>query len=150
VITAALGKLYGLPVVEIDEVEVDLDALANVPESVAWHNHLLPIRIENGVLVVAVSDPRHVGALDTVRLLSGMKVECVLAEPNALLRTIVTHYRAFSRRAAQNNSELLVKNRLPESKRFPGRPQPSRRSLKLWVNAVRKRPQATQAGGLKS
>ena len=101
VITAALGKLYGLPVVEIDEVEVDLDALANVPESVAWHNHLLPIRIENGVLIVAISDPRHVGTLDTVRVLSGMKVECVLAEPDALLRTIVTHYRAFSRRAAK-------------------------------------------------
>jgi type II secretory ATPase GspE/PulE/Tfp pilus assembly ATPase PilB-like protein len=101
VITAALGKLYGLAVVEIDQVEVDLDALAKVPESVAWHNHLLPIRVENGVLVVAISDPRHVGALDTVHVLSGMKVECVLAEPNALLRAVVTHYRAFSRQAAK-------------------------------------------------
>ena len=99
-ITAALGKMYGLPVVQIDELKSDLDVLAHVPETVALRNRLLPLRIEDGVLVVAISDPRRVEAIDTVRLMSGMKVECVLAEQEALLRAIVAHYRAFERRPA--------------------------------------------------
>jgi len=99
VITAALGKLHGLQVVDIDEEEVDLDVLSRVPESVAVRNRLLPLRIEDGTLVVAISDPRRTAATDTARIVAGMPVQSVVAEDESLRRAIVKYYRAFERRA---------------------------------------------------
>jgi len=99
VITAALGKLYGLQVVDIDDEQVELDALSRVPESVAVRNRLLPLRIEEGKLVVAISDPRRTAATDTARIVAGMPVQSVIAEDESLQRAIVKYYRAFERRA---------------------------------------------------
>ena len=99
VITAALGRLYNLPVVEIDDEEVDLDTLARVPESVAVRNRLLPLRIEDGTLVVAISDPRRTAATDTARIVAGMPIRSVVAEDDSLRRAIVKYYRAFERHA---------------------------------------------------
>jgi len=101
VITAALGKLYGLSVLDIDELEVDLDALTHVPEPIAVRDRVLPLRVEDGALVVAIGDPRRTSAIDTVRMMSGMRVQCVLVEKESLLRAIVSKYRAFERRLAK-------------------------------------------------
>jgi type IV pilus assembly protein PilB len=104
VITAALGKLYGLPVLDAQELKVDRDALQYVPESVALRDTVLPLRTEDGTLVVAIADPRRTAAFDAVRLLSGMKVKCVLVEKESLLRAIVAHYRAYERLLAKQKT----------------------------------------------
>jgi len=101
VLTAALARLYDLPVVEIDDESVDLDTLSRVPESIAIRNHVLPLRIEDDQLVIAISDPRRAAATDTVRIVAGMPIRCVVAEDESLMRAIVKHYRAFERRQAR-------------------------------------------------
>ncbi len=104
VITAALGKLYNVPVVDLDKEDVDIDTLARVPESVAMRNHVLPLRIEDGKLVVAISDPRRTAATDTARIVAGMPIRCVVADDESLVRAIVKHYRAFERRCARRKT----------------------------------------------
>jgi len=107
VITAALGKLFGLQVVDIDDEQVDLDALSRVPESVAVRNRLLPLRIEEGKLVVAISDPRRTAATDTARIVAGIPVQSVIAEDESLQRAIVKYYRAFERRAKRKTVQSV-------------------------------------------
>jgi len=116
VITAALAKLNGMEVVDIDEVEVDLDTLSRVPESVAMRSHALPLRIEDGKLVVAISDPRRTASTDTVRIVSGMPVQCVVAEDEPLMRAIVKHYRAFERRHASRKKTAAPSKKPAEKK----------------------------------
>jgi type II secretory ATPase GspE/PulE/Tfp pilus assembly ATPase PilB-like protein len=99
VIAAALGKIYSMSVVEIDDEEVDLDTLSRIPESVAIRNRLLPLRIEDGTLVVAISDPRRTSATDTARIVAGMPIRSVIAEEDSLRRAIVKCYRTFERHA---------------------------------------------------
>lgn len=118
VITAALGKLYGLPVVDVEELEVDLDVLMHVPEPVAARDQVLPLRIEDGALVVAIGDPRRTAAIDTVRMMSGMRILCILVEKEALARTIGSQYRAFERRLAKKKVSM-PKHKAAETKHVP-------------------------------
>ena len=86
----ALGEFYGLPVQEaLNPEEVDGDLATGVPISFAKAHSLLPIRKEDGRLLVAVADPLLVDPLDDLRLLyPGLEVEPVLASRRSILNCI--------------------------------------------------------------
>jgi general secretion pathway protein E len=66
---------FGLPYSEdIPLSDHAFDLLARVPLAFAKHYQLLPLARHNGVVTVAVANPRELGALDDLRLLLGMPV----------------------------------------------------------------------------
>ncbi len=64
-----------------------------MPAALCRRHTVLPIAIEDGVLVVATSNPGNVVAVDDVRAMSGMAVRTVVATHDNLLRAIDRYCR---------------------------------------------------------
>lgn len=86
----------GLPFVVVSEMNVDRAAASRVPSAIARRHILLPVAHEEGRLVVAMTDPADVLAIDDVRQASGLAVEPVVAERGDLLAAIDRFHRADS------------------------------------------------------
>ncbi|NII65936.1 type IV pilus assembly protein PilB [Cellulomonas uda] len=90
----ALAAQAGMPFVDLDEYPVDRAAVAIVPAALCRRYTVLPIRIDQGVLVVATADPGNVMAIDDVRTVSRMQVMPVIATYDNVLRAIDRFVRA--------------------------------------------------------
>lgn len=78
-LVAALASKIGLEFVDLSDHPVDPSATALVPEQVARRYRALPIGFEDDKLVVAMSDPANVFALDDIRTITRMEIKPVVA-----------------------------------------------------------------------
>lgn len=78
-LVAALAQQIGMDFVDLAEVDVDTTAVTKISDSVAKRYNALPIGYENGRLVVAMSDPANVFAIDDIRTITGLDVKPVVA-----------------------------------------------------------------------
>ncbi|MGP7960998.1 GspE/PulE family protein [Sanguibacter sp. A247] len=90
----ALAQQVGLEYVDLDEYPVDRAAVALVSAAVARKYTVLPIQFRDDVLVVAMSDPGNVMALDDIRQTARMQVMPVVASHDNLGRAIDRYVRA--------------------------------------------------------
>ncbi len=95
---AALARAMqaGVPFVVLSEISVDSAAVARVPSATARRHSILPFAVEDGRLVVAMSDPADVLAIDDIRQAAGMPVQPAVAERGDLLAAIDRFHRADS------------------------------------------------------
>ncbi len=75
-----------------DGIKVDPFAVSLVPEQTARRYQAMPIRLDGNTLVVAMKDPRHVFALDDIRLITGKEIQPAVATEDTLARTINRFY----------------------------------------------------------
>jgi len=75
----ALAHQIGLDFVDLSEYPIDPSATVLIPEPVAKRYRALPIGERDGRLLVAMSDPANVYALDDIRTITGRDVEPVVA-----------------------------------------------------------------------
>jgi type IV pilus assembly protein PilB len=66
-ILLALAAQMGMEVVDLDEIEIDPVVINKVPANLAKSYNVVPIKFENGVLTVAMSNPHDVNVLDDLR-----------------------------------------------------------------------------------
>jgi type IV pilus assembly protein PilB len=78
-LVAALARQVGLEYVDLTDQHIDPAAASLVSEQVARRYRAMPIRFEDGRLIVAMSDPSNVFALDDIRTITGMDVKPVVA-----------------------------------------------------------------------
>lgn len=91
----ALARQYGVPVVNLDQVKSEQEALALVPRDVALKHRILPLVLAGpSTLIVAFADPSDIAAVDDVRFITGRNVEPVVAEEDQLRDAIVRRYGA--------------------------------------------------------
>jgi len=90
----ALAAQAGMAFVDLDEYPVDRAAVSMVPGQLCRKYTVLPIRIENGVLILATADPGNVMAVDDVRTVARMQVMPVVATYDNVLRAIDRFVRA--------------------------------------------------------
>jgi type IV pilus assembly protein PilB len=91
-----LSKQHGVPAVDIDDVEVQTEALAQVPAELAQRHRLIPIAIdrEAPTLVVAMADPGDAAVIDDIQRRTGFSVEVVVAAASRVRRAIDRYYFA--------------------------------------------------------
>src|SRR5208337_6878 len=68
------------------------ETLLAMPLKLVHRQNIMPLRRENGVLVVATGDPFAVNALDELAMLTGLEVQPVLASPREIARLIKAHF----------------------------------------------------------
>lgn len=113
-----LGDELSLPVIDLDAVVPQPEALTAVPTSLIYKLHCAPIARDNGTLTVATSDPFDLGALDELPMLTGLRIELALAEEDDLHRFIRTHYGVggdtLTALAEQDDPESVVRGAVDE------------------------------------
>jgi type IV pilus assembly protein PilB len=75
----ALAEQVGLEFVDLTDTQIDPASTALLPEALARRYRALPIGERDGKLLVAMSDPANVYALDDIRTITGRDVQPVVA-----------------------------------------------------------------------
>ena len=88
-----LQRQLGLPLIDLTVTMVEEQALARVKEEIAKKYNALPVEIEGrSTLVVAMSDPLNVAALEDLRFHCGMFIRPVLASSAQITEAIDRYY----------------------------------------------------------
>ncbi len=87
-----LGEQLSIPVVDLSEMQIDVEMLRAMPSKLVHKRGLIPIERTNETLRVATSDPFDVYAFDELRMMTGLKIEPVLAAQVEIDRVIKKHY----------------------------------------------------------
>jgi type IV pilus assembly protein PilB len=75
----ALATQIGLPFMDLSDFQIDMTAASLVPQSLAKRYTALPIAFEEETLIVAMSDPGNVFAVDDIRTLTGRDIRIVVS-----------------------------------------------------------------------
>ena len=87
-VAKAASEEFGVPVLDIESMEIDTDVVKLVSEKLIRKHSTLPIFKRGNRLFVAVSDPTNLQGLDEIKFHAGMGTEPVLVEENKLGRII--------------------------------------------------------------
>jgi type IV pilus assembly protein PilB len=93
-ITNFLSNQYRLPAVNLDEYEIDAEVIKIVNKDVCVKHGIVPVSRSGSSLIVAMSDPTNLHAIDDIKFLSGYNVEPVVASETAILSAIERYYNA--------------------------------------------------------
>ena len=99
----ALAQELGLPYVDLADMLPDDEVLDQVPKATVKQHSILPLFVDQGVLLVACVHQVDHELEDELRLRFSMPVRCVLAAPLAINQAIAKYYAPGARdeRAAQ-------------------------------------------------
>src|SRR5215212_746886 len=96
----ALAEQVGLEFVDLADFPIDSVATSLLPEALARRYKALPIGERDGKLLVAMSDPANVYALDDIRTITGREVLPVVATANDVEAAIAKYSGMDSQVAA--------------------------------------------------
>jgi len=88
----AVSGQYGVPTIELADFEVDAEVIALIPEDVANKHGILPVNRAGSTLIIAMSDPSNIFAIDDVKFLTGYNIEVVVAAETSIRRAIEHYY----------------------------------------------------------
>lgn len=88
----ALSEQLNIPYLNLKNLDIDSLVIKKVSAKFASYYKIIPVKIDNNVLVIAMSDPLDVRVLDDIRLLLGMEVKGVLSSETDIQEAIRKHY----------------------------------------------------------
>ena len=91
-LSAFLSKHYGVPAINLSEFEIEPNVISQVPVEVAQKYLIIPINRAGSTLIVAMSDPSNIFAIDDIKFMTGLNVEVVVASEAAIKESIDKYY----------------------------------------------------------
>ncbi|MGD9651209.1 MAG: type IV-A pilus assembly ATPase PilB [Candidatus Dadabacteria bacterium] len=91
-LVAYLSKQYGVPAINLDQFEISLDILKSVSRETAIKHRLIPISKSGSTLVVAMSDPSNIFAVDDLKFATGNNIEVVVTSERSIRNAIERFY----------------------------------------------------------
>jgi type IV pilus assembly protein PilB len=88
-IAISASNEFGVPLLDLDAITADMDAVRSVSEKLMQKHRVLPLMKRGKRLFLAVSDPTNLHALDEIRFQTSMSIEFVVVEEDKL-QTAVT------------------------------------------------------------
>jgi type IV pilus assembly protein PilB len=88
-----LSKQYGVPAVSLDDIAVPEEVIKMVPREVAQRHGIIPVEKQGSSLIVAVSDPSNIYAMDDIKFLTGYNVEMVVAAESSIRSALEDYYQ---------------------------------------------------------
>ncbi len=83
-LTGFLSKQYGVPSIDLRDFEIDPEVLKLVPKATAEKHLVVPVNRTGASLVVAMSDPSNIFAIDDIKFLTGYNIDVVVASEQAI------------------------------------------------------------------
>ena len=97
--TYAIAQSLGLPLVRLERISAQSDALALIPPDLARRLRAVPLRLHKGLLAVAMEDPSGPDAQRLLDFLSRERVLPLVASPIQIREAIARHYDQVEDRA---------------------------------------------------
>ncbi|HET6412586.1 MAG TPA: type IV-A pilus assembly ATPase PilB [Anaeromyxobacter sp.] len=91
-LTGFLSKQYGVPAISLKDFDIDEEVLKLIPKATAEKHLVVPVNRAGSSLIVAMSDPSNIFAIDDVKFLTGYNVEVVVASEQAIREAVEKHY----------------------------------------------------------
>ena len=87
-IAAAASHEFGVPLLDMDVLELENAPISLVDEKLVRQHHALPLFRRGNRLFVGVSDPTNFQALDEIKFNTGISTEAILVEEDKLTKAI--------------------------------------------------------------
>ncbi|MGE0029505.1 MAG: type IV-A pilus assembly ATPase PilB [Steroidobacteraceae bacterium] len=87
-IAIAAAQEFGMPLLDLDAVGLDLDVVRLVSDKLLAKHRILPLVKRGKRLHVAVSDPTILHAVDEIKFQTGLSIEAVVVEDDKLQRAV--------------------------------------------------------------
>ena len=87
-----IGKIYNLPVLDLDKTDVEMECIDMIPADVARKFQVLPIGRAGRVLTVAMANPSNIFAIDDIKFITGLDVQPAVAGERSIKRFIDKFY----------------------------------------------------------
>ena len=97
-ISRAIASQVGVPHLDLESITIERDAIRCVPEDIARRHILIPISLDKDALVVAMSNPLDIMAVDEIERASDLYVEPATASRGQILRAMDRAYAHRARR----------------------------------------------------
>lgn len=91
-LTSFLSKQYGVPSINLTEFEVDSAVIKTIPVEIAHKYQIIPVNRAGSTLIIAMSDPSNIFAIDDIKFMTGYNVEVVVASEIAIKASIDKYY----------------------------------------------------------
>jgi type IV pilus assembly protein PilB len=87
-IAITASALFGVPLLDLDSVQVDLDTVRLVSDKLLTKHRVMPLMKRGRRLFIALSDPSNLHGLDEIRFSTALNVEAVVVEEDKLQKVI--------------------------------------------------------------
>ena len=91
-LTSFLSKQYGVPSINLNEFEVDPAVIKTIPVEIAQKYQIIPVNRAGSTLIIAMSDPSNIFAIDDIKFMTSYNVEVVVASETAIKTAIDKFY----------------------------------------------------------
>ncbi|MDU0457257.1 MAG: type IV-A pilus assembly ATPase PilB [Geobacteraceae bacterium] len=91
-LTSFLSRQYGVPIVKLADYEIDPAVTKIIPPEVVQKYQLVPVNRAGATLIVAVSDPSNLFALEDIKFMTGYNIEMVVASEFDIKASIDKYY----------------------------------------------------------
>ncbi|MFL5438641.1 MAG: ATPase, T2SS/T4P/T4SS family, partial [Myxococcales bacterium] len=91
-LTSFLSKQYGVPSINLKEFDIDPEVVKLVPRDVAEKHQCVPVNRAGASLILAMSDPSNIYAIDDIKFLTGYNIEVVVASEQAIKEALEKYY----------------------------------------------------------
>ena len=87
-LTSFLSKQYGVPTINLADYEVDAAVIKIIPADVAHKYQIVPVNRAGSTLIIAMSDPSNIFAIDDIKFMTGYNVEVVVVAESSIKTAI--------------------------------------------------------------
>jgi len=87
-LTAFLSKQYGVPTINLADYDVDAQVIKIIPAEIAHKYQIVPVNRAGSTLIIAMSDPSNIFAIDDIKFMTGYNVEVVVVAESSIKTAI--------------------------------------------------------------
>ncbi|MBJ6799269.1 type IV-A pilus assembly ATPase PilB [Geomonas propionica] len=91
-LTSFLSKQYGVPTINLADYEVDASVVKIIPVDIAHKYQIVPVNRAGSTLIIAMSDPSNIFAIDDIKFMTGYNVEVVVVAESSIKAAIDKFY----------------------------------------------------------
>ncbi|HXI60982.1 MAG TPA: type IV-A pilus assembly ATPase PilB [Polyangia bacterium] len=106
-LTQFLAKQYGVTAINLAEFDIEAEVIALIPKDVARKQRVIPVNRADKTLIVAMSDPSNIQALDDLKFLTGYNIEVVVASEVSIADALAKYYEEKNDALNFNLDEML-------------------------------------------
>jgi type IV pilus assembly protein PilB len=91
-LSAFLAKQYGMPSINLSDFEIEHEIIRLVAPEIAQKYQVVPVNRAGASLIVAMSDPSNLFAIDDLKFMTGFNIEVVVATESSIKAAIDKYY----------------------------------------------------------